>query len=146
MNIQFDTLKEEYVEALANLDKECFTIPWSLNLFTKELSNSTARYTLAFDGSELIGYGAYYSVAGEGSITNIAVLPYMRQKGIGAKILEKMIDSAKNENLDFLTLEVRESNIKAIGLYKKFGFKLVGARKGYYSDNGETALLMTRQL
>lgn len=146
MNIRFDTLKEEYLDKIASLDKLCFTIPWSKELFSSEIENPNAHYILAFDDDILIGYCGLISVVGEGSITNIAVNPSYRKMGIATKILEKIISHGENENLEFITLEVRESNINAIELYEKFGFVKVGARKDYYADNHETAILMTKYL
>ena len=145
MNIHYDTLKEEYLDAITNLDKLCFSIPWSKNLFESELASSLARYVLALDGESVVGSCGIQSVAGEGSITNIAVHPAYRNQGIASALLEQIIDYARAQKLDFITLEVRESNINAINLYTKYGFELVGSRKGYYADNHETALLMTKQ-
>lgn len=146
MNIHFDTLKKEYLDKLTLLDKQCFTLCWSRELFKSELNNPHAFYILAFAGDKLIAYGGITDVAGEGSITNIAVHHEYRQRGIASKILEKIISHGKNENLEFITLEVRESNINAIKLYEKFGFEKVGERKNYYSDNHETAILMTKYM
>ncbi len=144
MNIHYDTLKEEYLDAITALDKLCFSIPWSKNLFASELASRMAYYVLAFDGDSAVGYCGIQSVAGEGSITNIAVHPSYRNQGIASSLLEQIIDYARAQKLEFITLEVRESNINAIKLYTKYGFELVGSRKGYYADNHETALLMTK--
>ena len=146
MNIKIQKLSEAYLDAIAKLDKECFTLNWSRALFDSELKNPNAYYIIALCGDELVGYCGIQSVAGEGSITNIAVLPGYRNCGIASMLLEKIISYGNETNLDFITLEVRESNVGAIKLYEKFGFEMVGARKNYYSDNKETALLMTKQL
>lgn len=146
MNIHFDTLKEEYLDALASLDAMCFTLCWSKALFASELASPMAHYILAFCGDTLVGYCGIQSVAGEGNITNIAVHPEYRKKGIASSLLGKIISFAGSAALDFITLEVRESNINAINLYRKYGFQEVGMRKNYYSDNHEAALLMTKQL
>ncbi|MBR2404266.1 MAG: ribosomal protein S18-alanine N-acetyltransferase [Clostridia bacterium] len=146
MNIHYDTLKQEYLDAITSLDKLCFSIPWSKNLFASELASSLAHYVLALDGESVVGYCGIQSVAGEGSITNIAVAPAYRNRGIASKLLEQIIDYGRAHKLDFITLEVRESNTSAINLYTKYGFELVGSRKGYYADNHETALLMTKIL
>ena len=146
MNIHYDFLKEEYLDEIARLDQVCFTIPWSKSLFASELSNPNAHYVLAFSDGTLAGYCGLQAVAGEGSITNIAVLPQFRGLGIASELLKKIINYANEQNLEFVTLEVRESNRIAIGLYRKFGFREVGKRKNYYSDNHETAILMTKFL
>ena len=85
-------------------------------------------------------------MAGEGSITNIAVHPDYRHQGIASSVLEKLVSHSCDNKLEFITLEVRESNINAIKLYEKFGFEEVGRRKNYYSNNHETAILMTKYL
>lgn len=146
MSLHFDVLKEEYLDSITSLDKLCFTLCWSRALFESELSSSIAHYILAFRGDTLVGYCGIQAVAGEGSITNVAVHPDYRKQGIASALLEKIIGLSQDKQLDFITLEVRESNINAINLYTKFGFELAGKRKNYYSDNHEAALLMTRQL
>ncbi len=146
MNIHYDNLKEEYLDKIAALDKMCFTLNWSRELFASELTNPHAHYILAFLGDELVAYGGIISVAGEGSITNIAVHPDYRHRGIASSILQNLISQTADDHLEFITLEVRESNTNAIKLYEKFGFKKVGSRKNYYYDNHETALLMTKFL
>jgi len=146
MNIHYDTLKEEYLDKIAKLDKLCFTLNWSKELFRSELNNPHTFYVLAFVADTLIAYCGINSVAGEGSITNIAVHPDYRHQGIASAVLEKIVSYSCDTNLEFITLEVRESNINAIKLYEKFGFENVGSRKNYYSDNHETALLMTKYL
>ena len=146
MNISYVKMTEEHTEALAKLDKICFTVPWSKALFDGEVQNSKAYYLVATDAGEPVGYCGIQTVLDEGDITNIAVLPDYRKSGIASTLLEGIIDYALSKDITFITLEVRESNINAIRLYEKFGFELAGKRKNYYPDNRETALLMTKQL
>ena len=145
MKILYTELSKAYIDGITELDRLCFTVPWSRNLFLSELGNKNAFYIVAICDEDVVGYCGINFVCGEGSITNIAVHPKYRNNGIASTLLGKMIDFAKNENLEFVTLEVRESNIKAIKLYEKYGFLKVGSRKNYYSDNHETALLMTKE-
>ena len=91
-----------------------------------------------------VGYGGMYTVLDEGYITNIGVMPDYRRRGIGAKLVSKLIDYSVRNSLSFLSLEVRVSNIAAIKLYDSFGFKEVGKRKNFYSNPKEDALIMTR--
>ena len=95
------------------------------------MQNKLAVYFVAKDNGKCIGYAGFWNVSGEGDITNVAVLPEYRKNGIGSM-------------LELLTLEVRKSNIAAQGLYKKYGFDIIGERKRYYSDNGEDAWIMTK--
>jgi len=146
MQIIFDNLKEEYLDSITELDKECFTIPWSRNLFALELSNTNTFYILALCNKKVIGYGGVSTVLDEGNITNIAVHPEYRNRKIASRILEMLIEYAICEKLSVLMLELRESNITAYNLYSKFGFEAVGKRKKYYSDNSEDAILMTKYI
>ena len=82
-------------------------------------------------------------IAGEGYVTNIAVLPEFRRKGIGRALLQYVINDCENQ-LEFISLEVRVSNDAAISLYKKFGFAEVGRRKRFYTHPDEDALIMTK--
>ncbi|MBQ4528762.1 MAG: ribosomal protein S18-alanine N-acetyltransferase [Clostridia bacterium] len=139
-------MQAKHIDAVAELDKQCFTLSWSRALFESELNSSNTFYIVAICEEKIVGYCGIQAVAGEGSITNVCVLHGYRNKGIASSLLEKIISYGKETNLEFITLEVRESNINAIKLYEKFGFEKVGARKNYYSDNKETAILMTKQL
>ena len=89
-----------------------------------------------------MGYAGFWSVSGEGQITNIAVLKEFRRNKIACKMLSVLIDRAKELNLENLSLEVRESNTAAINLYLGMDFKKVGTRKNYYKNPTEDAILM----
>ncbi len=145
-NIIFDNLKPEYIDSLTELDNLCFTIPWTSNMFRGDLSNKNAYYVLALVDNTVIGYGGVYTVVGESGITNIAVHPDYRQLGLATEILNMIIKHCEAVGSSFVTLEVRKSNCGAIKLYKNNGFEEVGLRKNYYSDNHESALLMTKHL
>lgn len=136
------TLKD--VGEIAELEKRCFAVPWSEKSFTDEMNNKLAVYLVAKDNGKCIGYAGFWNVSGEGDITNVAVLPEYRQQGIGSMLIKNMIKTAKELDIELLTLEVRKSNIAAQGLYNKYGFDIIGERKRYYSDNGEDAWIMTK--
>jgi ribosomal-protein-alanine N-acetyltransferase len=101
-----------------------------------------SRYIVAKKDGKVVGYGGMWAVLNEGHITNIAVHPDYRRQKIGEKVVQAMVDRAHKEGIDRLTLEVRKSNDAAIQLYKRFGFKECGVRKGYYADTKEDALIM----
>lgn len=144
--LRFDILKQEYLDNLIRLENLCFNIPWSRNMFYNDISNPNAYYVIALDDNKVIGYCGVYKVLDEASITNIAVHPDHRKQGIATKILNIIIDHCIRNDMSFVTLEVRESNKNAINLYTKSGFVVVGQRKNYYSDNHETAILMTKYI
>ena len=93
--------------------------------------------------NKIVGYMGLSKIVGEGYVTNIAVLPEYRRLGIGEKILGYVIDNTKAE-LEFISLEVRVSNIAAISLYEKFGFERTGLRKRFYTNPQEDAIIMTK--
>ena len=144
-DIIFDNLKPQYLDSLTELEKTCFSVPWSRKLFENDISNKNAYYVLAVLNGKVIGYCGLYKVLDEADITNIAVHPEFRRQGLAGRILENIIKHCELNKIAKITLEVRKSNINAINLYTKKGFIVVGERKNYYSDNHETAILMTRQ-
>ena len=135
-------MTEEHAPLLAELDKMCFSVPWSENSFREESKNSLAKYFVAEDEGEIIGYAGVWCVQDEGQITNIAVLPKCRRCGVASALLERLI--SESEGLVRLVLEVRESNIGALALYEKYGFKRVGLRKNFYHSPTEDAIIMIR--
>ena len=101
------------------------------------------HYLAAYIDNQFVGHGGFTAVLDEGYITNIAVHPNHRRKGIAFSLTKGLITKALELELSFLTLEVRESNLAAIKLYEKFDFEKVGKRKNFYSDPKEDAILMT---
>ncbi|MDR1135459.1 MAG: ribosomal protein S18-alanine N-acetyltransferase [Clostridiales Family XIII bacterium] len=131
---------------MAELDKICFSQPWSKLAFTSELrENSAAKYFVCVRASRIIGYAGAWAVLDEGHITNVAVHPDFRRQGLAAMLLTELIAyMVKNTETLKFTLEVRISNSGAIELYEKFGFERCGLRKKYYSDTMEDAVIMWR--
>lgn len=146
MMITINEMKESDIDRFAAIDKKSFSVPWSKKAFEDEYSNEIASYFSAYADGECVGYAGFWNVSGEGDITNIAVLEEYRHQGIGSMLMEAVIKKAIELKLTIITLEVRRSNIKAQGLYKKYGFEVIGVRKRYYSDNNEDALIMTKEL
>ncbi|NLK97610.1 MAG: ribosomal protein S18-alanine N-acetyltransferase [Epulopiscium sp.] len=141
--IKIIPMKEEHIPGIHEIEKSCFTIPWSKEAFEKELrENPLAYYIVAELENTVLGYAGMWVIADEGHITNIAVHPDFQHQGVGTLLMEHLIDEARSKNFFGLTLEVRESNVKAQNLYKKFGFINEGLRKGYYQDTGENAIIM----
>lgn len=146
MMIKIDGLRKSDPPQLAGLDKRCFVIPWSEKAFEDEVNNKLAHYFIARDGEKIVGYAGFWEVCGEGDITNVAVEEEYRRQHIGSMLIEAMLREAADMKLELLTLEVRRSNLAAQNLYKKYGFNEIGMRKGYYSDNREDAIIMTRTM
>lgn len=140
-------MSEEDVDEVWELDKLCFTLPWSRESFADEMKNTLAYYYIIRDDNGiLIAYCGFWNVADEGHITNVAVHPDFRCSGYGSLLISKLVEVAKKLKLELLTLEVRAGNIPAQHLYKKYGFEILGKRSRYYADNKEDALIMTKTL
>lgn len=137
------TFEKSHLDGICDVECRSFSHPWSRKSFEEELENPKARYFVAVNDGKVCGYAGMWHIIDEGHITNIAVLPEMRQRGVGKALLEKLIEYAVNKKLVFLTLEVRVSNKAAISLYEKCGFKEIGRRKNYY-EGREDALLLRR--
>lgn len=137
------TMRENDLDQILELEHKCFTLPWTKEAFYNELHhNQFATYFVLEEDEKIVGYCGTWIVIDEAHITNIAVLPEYRGKGLGEKLLKNMIDHCKEKGIETMTLEVRVSNIAAQSLYKKFGFQEGAMRKNYYSDNQEDAIVM----
>jgi len=129
---------------IAEIEKACFSMPWSLHTVLTQMPDDTHSLTVACDSEgKTVGYVGFMYVVDEGYISNVAVRPEQRRQGIADRLIAEAVDSAKRKDLSFLTLEVRESNEPAISLYRKHGFGEVGRRKNYYQKPNEDAILMT---
>lgn len=125
------------------IERESFRTPWPADAYAHELrENRLAFYIVARVEEALVGYAGMWVILDEAHITTIAVDPRYRGQHIGERLLVGMIDAALERGARWVTLEVRRSNTTAQALYKKYGFREVGTRKGYYSDNREDAIVM----
>ena len=118
------------VDRIAEMEKVCFPEePWSRDMVAAE------------EDGRIVAYAGIWVIPPEGYITNVAVLPECRRRGVASQVLQTMIDECLAEGVTDITLEVRVSNDPAIALYKSFGFEEAGVRRRYYQD-GEDALIM----
>lgn len=136
-------MQESDIKEIADLEKECFSEPWSENSLRDELTNETARFYVLRDSEKLLGYIGANNICNEVYITNVAVNSKCRGKGYGEILVKHLIKQSEAERAFFITLEVRKSNENAIKLYEKCGFKLIGERKNFYSKPTEDALIYT---
>ncbi len=136
-------MTESDITEIADLEKECFSEPWSENSLRDELTNETARFYVLRDNENLLGYIGANNICNEVYITNVAVSGNCRGKGYGKTLVNHLIKQSETERAFFITLEVRKSNENAIRLYEKCGFKLIGERKNFYSKPQEDALIYT---
>lgn len=139
--IRFMRLKD--VDAVAAIEEATFARPWSRESFRQELTrNAVARYLVAEENGEILGYAGAWVILDESHITNIAVREDARGRGIGKKMTADLLQVLSNLGACYATLEVRVSNLRAQNMYKSLGFISVGKRKRYYEDNNEDAFLM----
>lgn len=143
-DIQVVKTEREHIKHIAELEKICFSEPWSENTILESIASGTKFFT-AVENGKVLGYIGISCILDEGYIANIAVFPDARRKGVGEKLINRIFALASDENLAFVSLEVRESNIPAISLYEKKGFKTEGRRKNFYKNPDEDALIMTKR-
>lgn len=136
-------MAERHLDSLAELERICFSEPWTRSGLAAELSNPAAVFAAAeFDG-ETAGYAGMNRVLDECYVDNVAVFPQYRRLGIALALMEYLIHDAKENRASFITLEVRASNAGAIALYEKLGFREAGRRRDFYRQPQEDALLLT---
>lgn len=141
--VVLEPMKVEDIPRVVEIERESFRTPWPADAYTHELKeNRLAAYLVARAEGELVGYGGMWVILDEAHITTIAVDLGYRGQHIGERLLLGLIDAALARGARWMTLEVRMSNLTAQTLYKKYGFREIGTRKGYYSDNREDAVVM----
>jgi len=128
------------------IERTSFRHPWSSNFFLEELQVACARSIVAQVNDKIVGYVLFWLLPEEIDIHNIAVHTGFRRQRIGQTLLQQVIEQARSRNSARVTLEVRVSNIAAQKLYDSVGFVSQGLRKGYYSDDGEDAVVMVLEL
>ncbi len=138
-------MRESDLPYVLKIEQENFADPWTYDNFLYELNgNEFSRMFVSEQDGEICGYACMWFLFENGDITNIAVRMDRQGRGYGEELLSHLEKTAEDEGLEFLHLEVRVSNEKAIRLYKKHGFETIRIRKGYYSDNYEDAYEMMK--
>ncbi len=130
------------IDDVMEIEEATFSTPWSRQAMEQETKNLAAHYIVAEIDERIVAYAGAWLVIDEGHITNIAVHPKYRGRGLGRAVLESLIDHLVSVDISIVLLEVRVSNTVAQKLYKGIGFKQLTRRKGYYEDNGEDAYVM----
>lgn len=138
-------MNEGHVAQVAALEKLCFSDPWSENSIASELENPLSLWLIAEEDGAVCGYVGSQTVLDETDMMNIAVRPDCRRKGIAAALIAELVSRLKARGSRILRLEVRESNLPAIALYKAMGFTQLGLRKNYYRNPKENALILGKE-
>jgi ribosomal-protein-alanine N-acetyltransferase len=143
--IQYVSFDESHVMPIAELERLCFSDPWSENSIRYELTNPLSYWLVAVEDGRVAGYVGSQSVLDEADMMNIAVHPDFRRRGVAQSLVEGLVAGLKEKNIRCLTLEVRASNDPAISLYQKLGFAQVGRRPNYYRNPKEDALILRKE-
>ena len=135
---------ERHIDSILFIEKQCFSVPFTREQLLSQMPDGNHVFIVAeAENGGVMGYVGMMYVLDEGYISNVAVSPEYRRQGIARRLIEELMLIAKEHELSFVTLEVRESNEPARVLYKKHGFTDVGRRKNYYNLPAEDAILMT---
>ena len=139
-------MEERHLDDLARLERLCFSRPWSRQALKEELTNPAACFLVGEEAGEVLGYAGMHCAAGECYVDNVAVFPEARRQGVGRRLMEALLQAAAARGGEFLSLEVRPSNLEALALYRGLGFREVGRRRRFYDDPVEDGLLLTKDL
>jgi ribosomal-protein-alanine N-acetyltransferase len=145
--LSIDPMREADVPTVQEIERHIFTTPWPRNAYYRELSSRNSAYYIVLrrevgDDSEIVGYGGMWRMYDEAHVTTIGVRRDLHHSGLGRILFAGLVQAAYDMGAKWITLEVRTSNDGAMRMYEGFGFKVIGRRKGYYTDNGEDAIVM----
>ena len=133
------------LDSIERIERASYRTPWSRSMFASELSKpSSLSFGAVDEAGALVGYLVLSRYVDAWHVMNVAVAPERRREGIASALLHRLLELTKDDSLRGYTLEVRVSNLGAVRLYERFGFRSKGVRRGYYTDNREDALIMWR--
>jgi len=140
--VQIARMTYEDIPTVHKLDQMCFSAPWSLSAYYRDLRNPCACYLVARLGQEVIAFAGMWVVEDEAHVVTLAVRQELRRHGYGRRLLEVLLGEARRRGAAIVTLEVRVGNLAAQQLYLSFGFRIIAFRREYYPDNNEDAAVM----
>ena len=143
--IRYERMQQMHVQQIADLEKECFSDPWSVTSITSELHNPLSLWLVAMDGMHVVGYVGSQSVLDGADVMNLAVSAQYRRQGIAQNLMLQLEEQLKEKGVHMLALEVRVSNTAAIKLYELIGFRQVGRRPRYYTNPKEDAYILRKE-
>ena len=143
--MMIEPMNASHVPQIAQLEKRCFSDPWSEKSIASELENPLSVWLVAVDGGQLIGYVGSQTVLGETDMMNLAVAPEARRQGTGRALVLALVDALTEKGSHSLMLEVRVSNTPAQKLYESLDFSQVGRRPKYYVNPREDALILRKE-
>jgi ribosomal-protein-alanine N-acetyltransferase len=143
LEVRIVAMRRRHLRAVLRIESQVYPRPWSLALFMSELGLRSSRcYVVARVGGSVVGYAGLMLTGDDAHVTTIAVDPAWHRHKIGTRLLAFLAHESLRRGARNLTLEVRVSNEPAQGMYRQFGFKPAGIRKGYYQETNEDALVM----
>jgi ribosomal-protein-alanine N-acetyltransferase len=145
--VQVRAMREADVDAVVAIETQAFSSPWQRDTFL-ELIGRPNLEVLVMDHptAGIVGYAVLWCIMDQGELANLAIVPEMRGRGLGTRMLESVIDTARRRGVETMYLEVRDSNAAALELYRRFGFSQVGLRRGYYDRPKEDARILMAKL
>ena len=143
--ISYEMMKVDHISAVAQLEQDNFSMPWSENVLQAELKNPLSLWLVAIDDGLIVGYIGSQIIPDEADMMNLAVRDDYRRQGVGRELVSRLLYSLKERGVRSLSLEVRASNIPACALYEALGFQVVGRRPGYYKKPKEDALILRKE-
>lgn len=143
-------MEEDDIPEILEIENRCFKSPWTKNLFKEEYDLGHSKVFVAkkpvTDDTSIVGYLCFWLVIDEAHVLKLATHPDFRRHGIATRLISFCLEASIRAGAGEITLEVRESNLPALALYKRFGFKAKGIRRRYYSDSLEDAIIMWLRL
>ncbi len=147
MMVTIRPMEDADIPAVQALDRQAFALPWPPSAYAHELHHSPhSRLWVAEVEGQVVGFIVLWLILDEAHVATLAVHPDFRRRGIARRLLETLLTAAREAGARLATLEVRAGNLPAQALYRHYGFREVGRRPKYYTDNGEDALIMTVML
>ena len=144
MDYRIVNAEKQHIPQLERLEQQCFSMPWTAQQLESQLPDERHVFLIAEHSGKVLGYVGMMYVLDEGYISNVAVAPDCRRRGIGNELIASLESECLRLELSFATLEVRAGNEAAIELYSSHGFIPVGRRRNYYDKPVEDAVLMTK--
>jgi ribosomal-protein-alanine N-acetyltransferase len=142
-----EPMREADVPTIQEIERHIFSTPWPRNAYYRELASRNSAYYIVLrretaGDPEIVGYGGMWRMYDEAHVTTIGVRQDLQHHGYGRILFAGLVQAAYDMGAKWITLEVRASNDNAMRMYETYGFKVIGRRKGYYTDNGEDAIVM----
>lgn len=146
-DVQVRAMRAEDVDAVVEIETEAFSNPWRRETFLELIGRRNLELLVMEHGEEgIVGYAVLWCILDQGELANLAIAPPMRGRGLGARLLARVLEVAREHGVETMYLEVRASNAQALELYRRFGFSQVGLRRAYYDHPREDAFILRATL